>query len=162
MQKKNWQFLGILVLIGITFLASGCDPAVTASNGKVTVSLTNHGGGADDYLYAYVYASGETDTDPPENVIAFKSEQIVGGTASFILEEAALGGGYVVASGTQWIGSGGTSYDLYVYTDTVDNQPSVQDNLETEQKTDPFPISITIDGDQTVEIDYTDMVEYIP
>lgn len=156
MKKKNWWFLGILVTIGTILLISGCDEA-GASDGKVTVSLTNHGGGADNYFYTYLYASGETDTGE-SNVLACNFEEIGGdNTASFVLEEEDTStADNWVPNGIQWIGTGGTSYDLYIYTDADDNEP----DGDNEQKTDPFPITITIDGDQTVEIDYTEMVDY--
>jgi len=123
--------------------------------GKLTVTLTNAAAANGHDLWAYVYAEGETNTDSPSMVIATNYDTIASGTASFILKED---DGNWSPAVTEWSGEAGESYDVYIYTDTGgDNNPIGDADA---RQTVPIPMVITIDGDQTIDIDYSDMVEY--
>ncbi|MCK5152752.1 MAG: hypothetical protein KAQ93_00210 [Spirochaetales bacterium] len=141
---------GIVIVLLLALIFPSCKTSL--SDGTVTVGLTGAESVNGDYLYAYVYLKGETDTDNPATVLAFGSEQIASGLASMVLkvDDGAWG-----ATGVDWIGSGEV-YDIYIYTDDVDNSP----DEDTAKMTDPMPMEITIDGNINVDILFEDMVAY--
>ena len=62
------------------------------------------------------------------------------------------------SNGTIWTGTGGATYDIYIYTTLVDNEP---DSDGSAKQTVTFPLTVTIDGNQTINIDYGDMITYV-
>jgi len=117
----------------------------------VTVTLSNTGAANTHTLFVYVYAGGETDVNNPATVLATNNAVITGGTASVVMKE----------DNGNWdpTGTGGTTYDIYIYTDS-DGNSDMEDG--TVYITDPFPGTVTINGDQTIATDYADMGLYNP
>jgi hypothetical protein len=122
----------------------------------VTVTLSNAGGADSHTLFVYIYAEGETDVNNSAQVLATNNAVISDGTASVVLKED---DGNWEPTGTDWTGTDGTTYDIYIYTDS-DGDSDMETG--TVYMTDPFPGTVTIDGNQTVNIDFGDMVLYTP
>ncbi|MFN2395996.1 MAG: hypothetical protein ABR597_09945, partial [Bacteroidales bacterium] len=62
-------------------------------------------------------------------------------------------------NGTEWTGTEGVTYDIYIYTDSDDdNNPATGPTVG--KMTDPFPQTVSINGNQSVSIDYNDMIDY--
>ena len=123
--------------------------------GTLTVNLTNAATANGHDLWAYVYAAGETDFNTASTVIATNYAQIVSGSATLVLEED---DGNWAPNGTEWTGQAGASYDVYIYTDVGGDNDPIGD-IDAKQA-DPMPIIVEIDGNQIIEVDYFDMVEY--
>ena len=155
---KKMKFSVLFIIAGLLLFSSCEDSGSSADDGKLTVEMDGYNSvTGDNVLYIYVYDSGEADLNTPANVHAFNSGDISGGSASIILETAVVGGDFVNASGTQWTGEGGESYDVYIYTDDVGNDPDVSGS--SPQKTKTFPVEIEIDGDKLISLNYVDDME---
>ena len=169
MKKMNLIIIAfILVLAAISTVLTSCDLFLDGNDGSngsetsddpepgtLTVNLTNAATANGHDLWAYVYADGETDVNTASTVIATNYAEIVSGAAAFVLEED---DGSWAPNGTEWTGEAGASYDVYIYTDVGgDNNPIGDADAK---QTDPMPVLVTIDGDQLIEVDYLDMVEY--
>ncbi len=159
MKRPNHRGILLTVLLAASVLLFFACPNpgndTSAENGTVSVTLTNAPN--DEPVAAFLYAENEPAINTESKVLAVNYSTVAGGTASFVLEGPAAGWS---PNGTTWYGSGGTSYDIYVYTDDnvdTDDEPAT---TPTSKGTDPFPMTVTIDGNQTVNIDYTDMVDY--
>ncbi len=120
--------------------------------------MTNAGTDNTDYLYAYIYAEGETDTDNPAKVLATMKAQIQSGTAAslfYLMDEDDVdnwGPTDII-----WSGTGGTTYDIYIYTADESNTP---EGHPPSKQNELFPDTVTIDGNQVIPVDYGTMVQY--
>ncbi len=155
MKRRTGLFFVVLVGLSVLFF-SGCKlPGVPV--GTVIVNLTGAGAApAGDYLYAYIYAEGEEDTDEayPENVLATMKVEIISGSATSLLyvDDGAFG-----PTGTVWSGTDGTTYDIYIYTSDNSNSP---EDYTPSKKEEPFPGTVTINGNQIITVDYGEMAPY--
>jgi len=154
MKRKMGIFFVILFGLSSLFF-SGCE-LLGLQDGHVTVLLTNAGSAPGDYLYVFIYAEGETDVDNEDKVLATSYGYISSGTADVLLAET---DGNVLPNKTTWIGNGGTTYDIYIYTSDSSNSP---DSYAPSQKKEPFPGTVRIDGNIEITVDYATMVPYTP
>jgi hypothetical protein len=141
---------GIIMVLLLVLIFPSCKTSL--SDGTVTVGLTGATVINGEYLYAYVYLNGETDTNNPATVLACGSELISTGLANMVVK---VDDGAFEPTGVDWIGSGGV-YDIYIYTDDINNTPEEA----TAKMTNPMPIEITIDGNIAIDILFVDMVAY--
>jgi len=128
------------------------------ANGSLTVNLTN--GVEDDEFYAYVYPEGTSsvDVNNPDYLVATNNGVVAAdGSCSFILEED---DGSWMPTGTNWTGSGGVSYDVYVYTDPNDDGDYEPGTGTGAKQMNPFPYVLTVDGDGTIDADYSTFEDY--
>jgi len=147
--------LAILVIGMVGLAVTACNTGGgTAAGSKVTVSLSNAAAVNDHYLYAYLYAENETDVNNPAALLATNSAQIAGGSACFVLK---ADDGSWMPTATDWTGTEGLKYDVYIFTDSNGDADPVPGS---DKATDPYPQTVTINGDQTIEVDYTTMVDY--
>ncbi|MBN2322250.1 MAG: hypothetical protein JXQ30_00830 [Spirochaetes bacterium] len=146
----------VLVILSVGLGVTACNTGgeIGAVDGTVTVTLSNAGAVDDDTLSVYVYAEGETDVNNPAKLLATNFAVITDGTASVVLRED---DGDWMPTVTNWTGTGGTTYDIYIYTDS-DGDGELETG--TVYITDPFPGTVTIDGDQTVATDFAEMILY--
>ena len=144
----------ITATVGLGVTACNTGNGTGATGGTVTITVSN--GAEGHYIYGYVYAEDEIDLNNPAKVLATNYAQITGGAASFVLKED---DGNWNPTLTEWTGNGGFCYDIYIYTDS-DGNGDIEDG--TVYVTDPFAGIVTIDGNQTVSMIFTDMVPYTP
>jgi len=151
--KRSMGFF-IVVLVGLSVLFfSGCkQPGVPV--GTVIVNLTGAVDADGDFLYAYIYAEGETDTENDAKILATVNLLITSGIAEIVLEESNGSGG---SNKNKWTGIGGTTYDIYIYTSNNSNSP--EDYAPSKKKV-PFPGTVTIDGNKVITVDYGEMAPY--
>lgn len=139
----------VLLFFILISLIVACNNSSDSSDGKVTVSLVNASAITTARgFHAYVYANNESNINDASTVIACNWKQIMNGAASFTLK---VDDGNWEATEADWIGSGGTTYDLYLYTADDSGEPNSND-----YKTYTFPMEITIDGDMSIEVDLED------
>jgi hypothetical protein len=138
---------------------SGTSPAV---DGSVTVRLENASAINGHDLYAYLYAHNEYSINTESKVLAVNYETVASGTSEITLEEESSADDDWAPNGTTWMGSGGVSYDVYIYTDDNDDgdhEPATGDPGSS-YRTDPYATTVTIDGDQTITVNAANMIEY--
>ena len=148
----------ILFTVPAILFFIGCDEA--QNDGIVTINLSGASAAEGQSLYAFLYAENESDINNVEKCLAVNSAVISSGSASFVLE---VNNGEWEGSGTNWLGTASTVYDLYIYTDgndDGDNDPATRSGDPVPKAASSFPDTVTIAGDQTVSIVYTDMVDY--
>lgn len=157
--------LWLLVAVTAVILFGGCEEAGTdgtaPTDGGVRVVLSGATGPVadnQDGIAAVLYAENEKSIYSASAALAIK-EGTVGadGTASLVLMETDDDFGETT---TPWTGTAGTTYDLYIYTDDDadgDYEPVTSDRA---YRTASYPMTVTIDGDQNVAVDFADMVEY--
>ena len=159
MKKIKFSVLFIFIITALLLLSSCEESGSSSDDGTITVQLTNYNSTLDTTLYVYVYRGGETDVNTASKVLGFKTGDISGGSATVIVKNAEPGGDFVTEASAQWTGSGGESYDIYIYTDDSSNDPT--DNNSGEKKADSYPMSVTVDGDHVISLDYVNnMVSY--
>jgi len=134
--------------------STGADSDNGGADGTVTVSLSGASEVDGEHLWVWLYAGDEWNIDSPETVLAAGSQVISGGTASFVLNESDENWGYTSA---EWSGTGGASYDLYIMTAPETGEPS-----GTSKTAADYPLSVTIDGNESVEVAYSTMTVYEP
>ena len=105
----------VTLIIAVGLGVTACNTGGGAADGTVTVNLTNADAANGHYLFVYVYAEGETDVNNPAAVLATNNVQIADGTASVVLK---LDDESWMPTGTDWTGTGGVTYDIYIYTDS--------------------------------------------
>ena len=132
----------------------------TASNGTVTLSLSNAGPAGGETLYAYAYEAGEWIVDMPEYVVGAGSATIADGTAEFVLTDS-IDANTWEPTGDDWTATGGANYDLYIYT-YAPAEPGAPDPPPMSLVLDPWPKTVAVDGDTTVAVDYIDFDSYTP
>lgn len=125
-----------------------------AADGTATVSLSGASEVDGEHLWVWLYAGDEWNIDSPETVLAAGSQEISGGTASFVLKESDENWGY---TSDEWSGTGGNSYDLYIMTAPEDGEPTETSKIAAE-----YPLEVTIDGNESVEVAYSTMAAYEP
>jgi hypothetical protein len=157
-KRKTKKLLYTLILTGlVTFFLYSCDKDEDnkpASN--VSVNLTNAESANGHYVWATIYAENETDVNNADKVLATMFVQIQSGAASITLQED---DGEWMPNGTEWTGTEGVTYDIYIYTDSDDdNNPTTGPTVG--KIIDPAPQTVTINGNQSVTINYNDMVDY--
>jgi hypothetical protein len=155
---KSYLYIFIILLVSI-LIFTGCEESSESSgfsDGTLTATLTS--GPVGEYLCAYVYPEN-SDPYVATNLVAVKVGLIPGsGDLSLVLEND---DGNWEPDGTTWTGSGGTTYDVYIYTDPdTDGDNNPETGPGSPKKTVPWPIKITIDGDMAINTDYADMVDY--
>ena len=128
------------------------DGTVTVSVSGTRISVSLSGASGDNWLWAWLYTADEWNLDDPETILAAGSQQISDGTASFVLKESDGSFGYTEV---EWQGTGGSTYDLYFMTALESGGP-LDEGMKT---TADMPVSITMDGDKTVDVA---MVDYVP
>ena len=115
-----------------------------------TVDILGH------YLWATIYNENETDVNNPDKVVATMFTQIGDAFPKITLQES---NGNWEPNGTEWLGEIGKTYDIYVYTDSDDdNNPATGPTVG--KIINPAPQTIFVIGKQSFEIDYNDMVDY--
>lgn len=139
-------------------------PLFFSCTGKVTVSLDNASEIEGDSVYAVMYKGTEYSLNTESKVVALNTSTVSSGSAEFVLEEEDTSTeGNWAPNGTEWEGQGGVNFDLYVYTDDNkdgDNEPVTGDEGSS-YITDTTPISFTIKGDRSIDLDFEeDMEEY--
>jgi hypothetical protein len=123
----------------------------TGDAGTVTVRLTGAGGATGNYLFVYAYEEGEHNTDMVDSVVAAGYAEITSDTTEVTLQEGVDENWE--PTGGDWTATAGETYDLYVYT--------MESDMETPSRsTDPWPLQVTVDGDELVSVDYDSMVPY--
>jgi hypothetical protein len=160
----------VVICIGMVLLLSGCDAAgagdsvaddaTTPVAGSVSVALSGATVCDDEVLYAFLYAAGEKSIYTDQKLLAVNYGTICGGSASFVLK---VDDGAWEPSSTDWIGTAGTSYDLYLYTDgneDGDKEPVTHNGSNPAYRAASYPQSLTINGNQTVSVALSEMVEY--
>jgi hypothetical protein len=125
---------------------------------SLDVILLNADSAQGHYLWATIYNENETDANNPAKVLATMFIQIDSyGYAKITLQES---NGAWEPNGTKWLGEIGETYDIYVYTDSDDdNNPATGPTVG--KIINPLPQTIFIKGKQSFEIDYNDMVDYV-
>lgn len=151
----------IVLLLGVAIIACGmllvgCDSSSEA-DGTSTVALTNASAADGDSFVVYVYPSGETDVNNPGTVLATGNTKIASGAATVTVK---VDNGSWQPTGTDWVGTGGTSYDFYIYTNDPNDPYADPTSYANSKMTDPMPVSVTVDGNQTLSVDYAAMVPY--
>ncbi len=150
--------LSVVFTVLFTVFYFGCDE--TPADGTVSVVLTGASSADSQSLYAYLYANGETDLGNPAKLLATNKATISGGAAAFVLQ---VTNGAWQGNGTDWLGTAGISYDVYIYTDANadgDNEPDTHSGSPVPKMTSPYPVVVTIADAQTVAVAYSDMVDY--
>lgn len=149
----------ILLLAGILGF-SGCDStsADPAADGTVTVQLSGAAALDGDGLFAFLYAAGEHSIYTADRLLACNVGTLVAdGLATIVLK---VDDGDFSPAATNWVGTGGTSYDVYIATDDnadTDDEPATSTRAYRPVN---FPMSVTINGDQTINLAYSDLVAY--
>jgi hypothetical protein len=123
----------------------------TSSDGTLTISVT----GADAHdgatLLAGVFAHGVAPESGAEPLAYSDSEVIAGGSASAVLYEDGSG------TSQAWQGTGGETYDAYVFIDVDDDgEPSYGDYAHNSQ-----PLTYIQDGDHSIATEFSDYVEQL-
>lgn len=168
---KNGKLRHVLAALGaivFLFLVGACDDAdsgsdggvTAASDGCITVSLDGASAIDTDVFYAFAFPAGEKSIYNVEKIVAVNYATITGGSASFTLK---CDDGDSGPTTTDWVGDGGASYDLYVYTDGDDDgdeQPATHGGSDPAYRLANYPTTCTIDGDQTINVAFGEMVEY--
>ena len=153
--RHQWNVLIICLGIVMGFLVS-CGQAnssddSSAEDGTVTVSLINAPDG--NHLWVFAYEENEWNTDMPESVLATQNGAITDDSADITLSSGCDDNWQ--PTGGVWQGTGGSTYDLRVYT-TLDSAGS-----QLDRESNPSVIQVNISGDETVTVDYEDMPDYI-
>jgi hypothetical protein len=124
--------------------------ALTVTLYTDTVDISSH------YFWATILNENETDVNNPDKVVATMFTQM--GTYNRItLQES---DGNWEPNGTEWKGEIGKTYDIYVYTDSDDdNNPATGPTVG--KIINPAPQTIFIKGYQSLLVEYKDMVDYV-
>ena len=153
MFAKNTKIMFVafmtIVLIVVNFSSCEKEEEKTPS-GNVTVNLTNAESVNGYYIVAYIYDQNETDINNNKKLLAVNLRQIESGVASIILEED---NGAWYPNNIKWEGMGDKTYDIYIFliSNLTINSPEIVTN--------PFPMSVSIDGNQIISIDYNQMID---
>lgn len=139
-------------------------PLFFSCTGKVSVSLNNASEIEGDSVYAVMYNCSEYSLNRESAVVALNNGKVSSGTAEFVLEEEdKTTDGNWAPNGTEWEGTGGVNFDLYVYTDDNedgDNEPATG-APGSSYITKSTPVSFTLKGDKIVALDFEkEMEEY--
>lgn len=141
--KRLVGFATILI-VALVLVVSCSDNGADGGGGTLTVSVSGISGHDGDVLLFGVFAeNADLQNDDP---VAYGEQTIASGAAS----ATALDN----TTDQTWTGSGGVTYDLYVFIDgngneEPDNGEDAVNGLATAEK-------ITIDGDQTANFTDTD------
>ncbi|MCK5760311.1 MAG: hypothetical protein KAH33_03400 [Candidatus Delongbacteria bacterium] len=115
-----------------------------------TINISGH------YLWATIYNENETDVNNPDKVVATMFTQIQNRYPKVTLQES---DGNWNPNGTEWKGEIGETYDIYVYTDSDDdNNPETGPTVG--KIIDPAPQTVFIKGYQSFTVEYGDMIDY--
>ena len=147
------NFIIACFVLAAMFCIFGCKSSDSSDDGTITVYMSGSTIATAHGLYAYLYENGETDFNNSATVLACNWHQVLGGMATFVLK---VDDGSWSPTAEDWVGSGGSTYDLYVYTAGDSGQPGSSDYM-----TDPMPIEVTIDGNMNIDIDFADMIPYV-
>lgn len=155
--------LVVLCIVPLGMLCVGCDDAGAGdddspSSGTVSVSVSD----ADNThtLFAFLYDAGEKSIDNNEKMLACNYIDVSGGTASVVLKTT---DGNATPTATNWVGTAGTSYDLYVYCDCDadgDEEPATTGAGTQARRMSAYPYRVTIDGNQNISTSFGQMVAY--
>lgn len=127
-------------------------------DGSLTINLSNGIDGDEFYVFVYPKGTSLFEANDPANLVATNNGVVAAdGTCTLVLEED--DGGWM-PNGTTWTGSGGVSYDAYVYADpNTDGDDDPGTNNDAKMMA-PYPVSITINDDKTINADYDDFADY--
>ena len=145
-------FIAFMTIFLLVVHSSSCEKEEEKTpSGNVTVNLTNAESVNGYYIIAYIYDQNETDINNNKKLLAVNLRQIESGAASIILEED-NDAWYPV--GTEWEGMGDKTYDIYIFliSNLTINYPEIGTN--------PFPMSVSINGNQIINIDYNQMIDF--
>lgn len=164
--KKLQTISTVLAVAGVVvfgLLCIGCDDAGAGdddspSSGTVSVSVSN----ADDThtLFAFLYAAGEKSIYNDEKMLACNYIDVSGGTASVVLKTT---DGNATPTASNWVGTAGSTYDLYVYCDCNadgDDEPATTGAGTQARRMSAYPYQVTIDGNQAITTSFDQMVAY--
>lgn len=165
------SYIVVLTVVVFALLFVGCDSTGAggggggdgANDGTVTVSLSGATDLDGDSFAVYLYAHDEHSIHAADRLLAVNHTTVgADGTASFTLK---VDDGAFEPSLTDWVGSGGSQYDLYIYTDSQDDGQGGADDSEPitserAYRTTSYPQTVTIDGDQTVSVARDTMTAY--
>ncbi len=162
MRTRDWSATALVVAVVVAIVLAGCPLFPTGDepdgedtgpgDGTVTVALDGASAApAGEMLVAYAYPEDESDL-AAANVLATGNAVISGGSASVLLKED---DGDFGATGTDWTATGGSRYDIYIYT----TDQASYDYGSNSRLAATWPEVVTVDGDQTVSVSYGDMVE---
>ena len=138
-----------LVALVILLIVMACpDNGVTYSDGTLTVGLVGYSTGDGHQALFGVYAGGSDPyTDP---IIAMGQFTIGDGGGSFQAEDP---------SNNPWTGTGGTTYDVYLWVDLNDNWETITfPESGDDSVASSFPYSVLIDGNVTITFTGANMV----
>ena len=147
--KRMFVAFMATVLIVVNFSSCEKEEEETPS-GSVTVNLTNAESVNGYYIVAHIFDQNETDINNNKKLLAVNLRQIESGAASITLEED---NGAWYPNSIEWEGMGDKTYDLYIFliSNLTINSPEIVTN--------PFPMSVSIDGNQIINIDYNQMID---
>jgi hypothetical protein len=136
-------------------LDSGTVTATVEDDDTVTVSLSGATDLEDDLFAVYLYSHDEHSIHTADRVLAVNYTNVgADGTASFTLK---VDNGSFEPSSTDWVGTSGTTYDMYIYTDSQDDGAEGTDDYEPATserafRAESYPMTVTInDGATTAQ-----------
>lgn len=164
--RQNGAAIAVILCVGAILLI-GCESAGSgggggagsnAEDGTVTVALSGAASEDGSTFGAFLYAKHEPSIYTESRMLAVNYVQIAAdGTASVTLEGHDGSWG---PDGTTWVGAGGTSYDLYVYTDSDDDGDGEPVTSSSAYRPVDYPMELLVDGNTTVSLDLADMVDF--
>jgi hypothetical protein len=173
-----WKRSGVLaiVMVAAAVFVMGCagagaagasddsGAAAGAENGTITVSLSGAADLDDDILAVYLYAHDEHSIHTADRLLAVNTATIgASGNVDLVLKED---DGDFAPTETTFVGTAGTTYDMYIYTDSQDDgELDGTDDYEPVTSYRAFrpasyPQTVTIDGDRNVSVARGDMVDF--
>ncbi len=127
----------------------------SSQDGTATVTLSNASAANGQNFWAFVSKQG-TNYYLIDNLVAVNMVTISNGSASFVLKQPDKDW---MPTTTDWTGTGGISYDIYIFTDADSNY--MPDKMSVE-KVNEYPGTLTIDGNTTLNVDYSTLNDYNP
>lgn len=168
MMKRLYSVIAAIGIVAL--LLGGCDSTGAdsggsdADDGTVTVSLSGATDLTGDLFAVFLYAHDEHSIHTAGRLLAVNYATIgASGNVDLILKQDDGNWG---PTGTNFVGTAGTTYDLYIYTDSEDDGTlEGTDDYEPatsfrSYRTVNYPRTVTIDGDQTVSVARDAMVDY--
>ena len=130
------------------------EPGNTYDDGRIEVVLSDYPAGDGHQPLMGLFPGGSDPYDPTTTMIAMGGFDIVGGGGSCFLIPSGYPGGTEL---DDWMGTGGVTYDLYIWFDLNDNVFHPTDPvLYPEEGEDAmaiiFPYNVLIDGDVTISL----------
>jgi hypothetical protein len=142
-------------LIGVIDISGG-EEGQDKEDGSLTISVTEIDAEDGTIVYIGVFPAG---ADPAnwETLMQAQGEiELFAGAGTETMEE--------LEGANLWIGTGGRSYDVYVWVDMNRNLPDGAYFPEPgfDQQLVSFPVAVEIDGDTTLNFQGSDFVQVLP